>query len=172
MDRIVLEHRFTTHQKISILFYMGAPLIFIIFTLLRRDLNEKGYVALLVFCLIYCLLIAIAFLKRGFIKIGTNLYRGSFLFNKLIFKTKIDFTKRPKLSILKFKKNQKLAFFSVANPDIASEFNAFDIYVLNENHTKRDLLLSLKDENNAKKGVAFLTHNFNLKYEDFSPNFN
>lgn len=134
-------------------------------------LNYVGYLMLGFSVLLYAGLICVAFLRRGFIKIGEKAYRGSFFLNRLIFKTRIKLENRPIVSILKFKKISKMAFFSAANPDPVEGFNGFDIYILNKNHTQREFLLSLKNIKDAEKGIDFLTRNFNLQKEVFCPKF-
>lgn len=175
MNKIVLEDRFTTHQKITFLLYFGAPFIIGIFALLRMalnsNLNYKGYLMLIILLMIYLLLISTAFLKRGFVKINSELYKGSFFREKLIFKKRIDISKTPKIAILKFKKSQKLAWFSAAKPDLSTEFDTFEVNILNKKHTKREAILDLKKKNNVDRTISFLTSNFNLKNELYSPNF-
>ncbi len=175
MTKIVLEDRFTTHQKITFLLYIGAPFIIGIFTLMRMSLNSnlnyKGYLILIILLVIYLFLILIAFLKRGFVKINSKLYKSSFFRGKLIFKKEIDISKTPKIAILQFKKSQKLAWFSIAKPDLATEFNTFEINFLNDKHTKRERILDLKNKDNVEPVIAFLTTNFDLKNEVYSPDF-
>lgn len=175
MNKIVLEDRFTTHQKITFLLYIGAPFIICIFALLKSainsHLNSLGYLILMLFLLIYFFLISIAFLKRGFAKINSKLYKASFFRDTLIFKKEIDISKTPKLAILKFKKSQKFAWFSIAKPDLATDYDTFEINFLNENHTKREQILDLKNKNNIDPTIAFLTANFNLTHEIYSPDF-
>lgn len=76
-----------------------------------------------------------------------------------------------KVSVLKFRRKQKFAFFTSANPDLSQRFNFFDICLLNEKHTRRQTVISLKNEENAQKAIGFLTANFNLKFEVYSPDF-
>ena len=78
---------------------------------------------------------------------------------------------RPVVSILKFKKSQKFAFFSAAKPDLSEEFNSFQLFVLTDNHIKRDSVMYFKKEENAQKAIQFLTSDFPLRHEVFSPNF-
>ncbi|PZD78659.1 hypothetical protein [Mesonia sp. K7] len=85
--------------------------------------------------------------------------------------TKINLIDKPKLSVLKFKKVQKFAFFSAARPDLGSGFNSYEINILNKNHTKREAILVLKKEENSKKVIEFLTANFSLVHETYSPKF-
>ncbi|MDT0295568.1 hypothetical protein ACFQ3R_02060 [Mesonia ostreae] len=173
MDRIILEHRFNTHQKLVILLGVGFPLIITFITLcsLIPLMHFVIFLFLLINLLLYGILVAIAFLKRGFYKKNAKLYKASFFYTKLIFKSKIRLVNRPKLAILKFKKAQKYAWFNVANPDMTSSFNAFEINILSENHTQRDCILILKNEDHANNAVEFLSSNFPLKLEMFNPDF-
>ena len=170
-SKIILENRFTTHQKISLLLYIGAPFLISIISLAKINLNYKGYIMLLLLILIYGFLICLSVTKRGFIKYNSNLYRGLFFKDNLVLKKRIDLKNKPKVSILKFKKSQKLAFFSAARPDLATEFNSFEINILNERHTKREEIIILKDKVNAEKAIKFLTLHFDLTHEIYSPNF-
>ncbi len=171
MNKIILEDRFTTHQKIIFLLYIGAPFIILIVELLRMNLNSKGYLVLSILVIIYSFIISIAFLKRGFIEIDSNLYKGSFFIGKLFFKKKIDISKTPKLVVLKFKSSRKLAWFSIAKPDLANKFYRFEINILNDRHTKRKPILSLTNKINVEPAINFLTSNFELKKETYNPNF-
>ena len=171
MNRIILEHRFTNHQKITFLFYFGAPFLIKIFLLMRCNPNMKGYLILTLCIIGYAFLISIAFLKRGFLKKNSNLYKGSFFLGKLFFKTQIDISEKSKIAILKLRKSQKLAWFSGAKPDLAVEYNNFEINILNDRHTKREPILDLKKKENVEPTIEFLSSNFDLKYEKYNPNF-
>ena len=168
---LILESRFTSHQKIHITLSIGAPFIIIIFFLLRMDLNSKGYLILLIFILIYTSMVCLAFTKRGLLKQNSDLYRGLFFMNKLILKKKINLSDKTKVAILKFKRNQKMAWFSAAQPDMALEFNAFDVTLLNNKHTQKEMLISLSNEAICKTTIEYLESEFNLKHEIYSPDF-
>lgn len=86
VDNIILEDRFTTHQKITILLYMGAPFIILIVKLIMEcaDLSYFGFLVLVVLSIIYSIMVCISFTKRGFVKVKSNLYRGLFFRQKLI----------------------------------------------------------------------------------------
>lgn len=170
-DSIILESRFTTHQKTHIILSIGAPFIIMIVLLLKMNLNQRGYIALFIFILIYSLMVCLAFTKRGILKEGSNLYRGLYFKNKRILKKKIGITDKSKISILKFKRSQKMAWFSVARPDLGSEFNAYDITLLNDKHTQKERLVSLSNNDIAEKTIEFLEAHFNLTYEIYSPDF-
>jgi len=170
--KLILESRFTTHQKTHIILSIGAPFLFVIFILIKNmPLNLIGNLILLVFLIFYALLVCIAFTKRGLLKYNENLYRGVYFKGKLLIKKKIDLTNKVSVAILKFKRSQKMAWFSVAKPDLSSKFNNFDITLLNQKHTNKDHLLTLFNEEHAKKAIDFLEKNFSLKYEVYSPDF-
>ncbi|QKX03481.1 hypothetical protein HN014_00625 [Aquimarina sp. TRL1] len=171
-NEIVLESRFTIHQKIHIILSIGAPFIIIIFLLIvNMPLNFLGYLVLLGFMSLYTLLVCLALTKRGLLKVNDNLYRGLYFRKKLILKKKIDLTHKTKVSILKFKRSQKMAWFTVANPDLSTVFNSFDVTLLNDKHTIKDPLVSLNSNDLAEKSIEFLEQNFDLKFEIYSPDF-
>ena len=171
MKKIILEYRFTNHQKITFLLYLGAPFLIKIFFLVRNSLNMKDYLILSLCIICYTFLISVAFLKRGILKRNSKLYKGSFFLGKLFFKTRIDISETPKITILTFRKTQKLAWFSGAKPDLAFEYKSFEINILNDRHTKREPILDLKKKENVEPTIQFLTSNFDLKYEKYNPNF-
>jgi hypothetical protein len=170
-NNIILEPRFTAHQKTHILFSIGAPIVLIIIILIGMNLNYKGYIILFLIILIYFSMICLAFSRRGLLKKGSDLYRGLYFKNILLLKKKINLTNKTKISILRFRRSQKMAWFSIARPDLATGFNAFDINLLNHKHTQRELLISFRNIDNANKAIDFLETNFDLKHEIYSPDF-
>jgi hypothetical protein len=169
-DRIILEDTCTTHQKIHLSTYAIVILMFTI-SLLIRSLNYKGYLIVIVLTFIFLAITSFAFSKKGFIKSDKLLFKGYFFKEYLLFKKKINLEDRPVVSILKHKRSQKFAFFSAAKPDLGIIFNAFSIHALNERHIKRDPLMYFNEEKNAEKALSFLTTDFDLRHELFSPNF-
>lgn len=170
-NNIILEPRFTPHQKTHLILSIGAPFIIIIIALLGIELNYRGYIFLFVIILVYAAVVCLAFTKRGLLKKDSVLYRGLFFKNILLIKKKINLTNKSKVSILKFKRSRKMAWFSVARPDLASGFNAFDINLLNDKHTQKELLISLSNIDTATKTINFLESKFDLKHEIYSPDF-
>ncbi len=173
MPRLLLEDRFTTHKKIHFLLYIGTPFIYIFvqLSLMLNELSIIGYLIWIFSVLGYGFIFMLAFLKRGFIKIESALYRGSFFYGKLIFKKKIELSKTPKVSILSFNKVQNLAWFSAAKPNLSNSSNVFEINILNTKHTERKPILNLLKRENAEKAIEFLTSNFELQNETYSPDF-
>ena len=170
-DKIILEYRFSSHQKTHIIFFIGSPLILIIYSLMKINLNNVGLSVLFLLIVIYLSLVCLAFTRRGLLKKGSELHRGLFFFKKLILKKKIDLTNKSKIAILKFNKTQKMGWFSAARPDLSLGFSSLDINLLNKKHTKRETLISLTDNEKATRAVEFLEAKFELKNEKYSPDF-
>jgi len=127
--KIVLESNFTTHQKIHTLSISGIILIFIV-QLLRGSLNFIGYGILSIFIILFISSIIFAFSKKGLVIKENKLFKANFFANSLIFKKVINLDNKAAIAILKFRSTQKMAFFSAARPDLASEFNSFELNLL------------------------------------------
>lgn len=165
-----LEYKFTFQQMIHISIFTSISAIFtwkFFFGYFYQLHLVKGIIALIIFLL----LLLITILKKGLVKDTHQLYIGTFIFNTLLFKKRVDLRNKTCFSILKFRKSQKYAFFSAANPDAAHSFNTFDIYLLNEKHTEKDMLISLKKEKNSVLASDFISSFKHFKYEIYSPDF-
>lgn len=165
-----LEFKFSTPQMIHISIFTSISAIYawkFLFSYYDQLSFIKGLIALIVFLLLLLLTIS----KKGLVKDNHQLYKGLFIFNTLVFKKRVDLKNRTCFSILKFRKSQKYAFFSAANPDAAHSFNTFDVYLLNKKHTEKDLLISLKKEKNSKLATDFIASFRDFKYEIYSPDF-
>lgn len=133
--------------------------------------NLVGLFSTIPVVLVLIVLIATTFSKKGFVVIDKALYKGIFVRKKLIYCQKIDLNNKPVFAILIFRKIQKFAFLTVANPDMSHGFNGFDVYLLNEKHTEKERIMSLKSELNSQKAIDFITLYTNLKHEVYSPDF-
>lgn len=162
MEKLILEYRLTNHQKL-VLSLVPAILLFFITEMLLHSLNFRGYLFVFLCALLFIFLIGIIFSRRGLVSKDNKLCLGVFYFNTLIFKKKIDLNEWTKISILKFNRRQKLAFFTSANPDLSEQFNSFDVCLLNNKHTRRRVLISLKNEENAQNAIRFLKKKFQFK---------
>ena len=171
MKRLILESKFTTHQKLHVLLSLGIPVLIIIYKITTLESYFKTNALLIFFILLLISVICSVFLKKGIVKENNNLYQGTFLFDKLLQKKKMDLNQKSKVSILKFKRSQKMAWFSVANPDASLTYLRSDVTLLNEKHTTKDVLVSLDDEEKANQVVAFLEEYFQFEYEVYSPDF-
>ncbi|TCI93034.1 hypothetical protein [Tenacibaculum sp. M341] len=166
---IILESKFTSHQKTHILMVFGAPIILVIIKLISLDITNS-LLSLLFVCL-FLIVVSVTFLKTGLLKEDNSLYRGVYFLGKLIFKKKISLEDKNKVTILSFKKSQKMAWFSAANPDLSLTFYRSDITLLNEKHTRKEMLVSLDNEYLANEVLNFLEIHFALKHEVYSPDF-
>jgi hypothetical protein len=170
MSHIILEDRFSTHQKIVFFIFLELPLINFLASFFK-NFNALNFLFIILIGLLTLSVLGFSLIKLGFIEDHGKLYLGNFLCGKLIFKEKVKLKNKPKLCILKFKKRQRLGFMSSAKPNMCEEFECFDVNILNENHTKRNNIISLKEETNSQKAVSFLTTKFHLKHEIYHPNF-
>ena len=170
MRKVILEDRFDTHQKMIFLIFIGLPFTGII-SRLFDSLNFNPNISSFFLITLYIHLVVFAFQKRGFVKKQTDLYSGAFFFDILLRKKRIVLENYNKLAVLKLRKSQKTAWLAGPNPDNANSFNSFEINILNKKHTKRKPIITLKKEYQSNKVIEFLTSNFNLTLETYSPDF-
>lgn len=169
-QKIILEDSFSTHQKIHLL-GLASPIPVFLLEASLNNLNWKGHLFVLFLLCLLTTVILFTFSKKGFIKSRGSLQRAKFFRGRVLSRRKISLQGRPIVSILKFKKRRKYAFFTAAQPDMDYGFNSFEVYALNERHLKRDLLMRFSSEETAEKALEFLSTGLGLKHEIFSPNF-
>lgn len=170
VEKLPLEASFNLHQKMILLGVSLLPAWFVV-ELSGRILSLTGYLILMIFLLLFFYLVSLTFSKKGLIKKDHKLYKAKIFNGLTLSRNKVNLTNRPVVSILKFKKSQKMIWFSIAKPDLATSFNSFEVFVLNERHIKRDSVMYFASEENANKAIEFLTTDFPLRHELFSPNF-
>lgn len=167
---IILEDLFESHKKVHLYVLFLLPTAFFVLGIIYKG----GWTQILfLFGLLVWLFFAISFIfiKKGLIKSDNGIHFGYFCWGLYVGKDKNKYLDRPIVTVLKFKKRQKLAFVSAANPDFSSSFNAFDVYLLNEKHTEKDKLIGLNTISRANSAIEFITKNSNLKFELYSPDF-
>lgn len=169
-EKLPLEPSFNLHQKMILMGVSLLPAWFVV-ELSERFLSLTGYLFLMFFLLLFFYLVSLTFSKKGLIKKGNKLYKAKIINGITLSRSKVNLTDRPVVSILKFKKSQKMIWFSIAKPDLAQSFNSFEVFVLNDRHIKRDSVMYFEREENANKAIEFLTTDFPLRHELFSPNF-
>ncbi|WP_034257680.1 hypothetical protein [Altibacter lentus] len=168
--KITFEDRYSFHQK-TMLGGFAAISAIGFYNSISALYEVIGIITSIFFLMLTLFLLALIFSKKGLQKKGENLYKTISIKGITLLKSKIKLSDRPAVSILKIKKQQKFAFVSSANPDQSESFNSFEIFVLNQRHTKRDPVIYFKNEENATKAIKFLTTEFRLKHEIFSPDF-
>lgn len=174
--RIILESRFTSHQKQHISIITGLLILVPIVVLINANGNIdlitqnewRKIGGMLGMAVVTFLSI---FTKKGLLEKGKCLYSSIYLFNYLVYKKKVDLVAKTKLAILKMEKRQKAGWFSVASPDLSLTYERCDIALLNDKHTEKEILISLDSEELAVKTIRFLEENFKLSYETYSPDF-
>lgn len=169
-EKLPLEASFNLHQKMILIGVSLLPAWFVV-ELSGRNLSLVGYLFLMIFLLLFFYLVSLTFSKKGLIKKDHKLFKAKIFNGVTLSKRRVDLTDRPVVSILKFRKSQKMIWFSIAKPDLAKSFNSFEVFVLNDRHIKRDSVMYFETEDNATKALEFLTNNFPLRHELFSPNF-
>ncbi len=167
-EKLPLEAAYNLHQKMILVGVSLIPALFVI-ELTGRSLGLIGYLMLMFFLSLFFYLISLAFSKKGLVKKDHKLYKAKIFNGVTLSKRRVSFVDRPVVSILTFRKRQKLIWFSVAKPDIDKSFNSFEVFVLNESHVKRDSVIYFENEENALAAVEFIKADFPVTYEIFSP---
>lgn len=111
------------------------------------------------------------FSKNGLMTSNDKFYTVYTFRGLVLFKKSRNLSNKNSFAILKLRKSQKLAFFTPANPDWSHSFDTFDIALLNSKHTEKDIIISLKNQDNADKASDFLKKHSHLTLEVYSPDF-
>ena len=159
LKTLSLEYNFTSHQMFLMSLIAIATLII------------SSVIGLIVSIPLFITLILTVMTKKGLATDDHQIYKGIFLFNFLLYIKRINLRNKTCFSILKFKKRQKYAFVSAANPDASHSFNTFDIYLLNKKHTEKEMLISLKKEQKSKLASDFISSFIGFTCEIYSPDF-
>jgi uncharacterized membrane protein YoaT (DUF817 family) len=167
-SKLILEFRFTFHQKLVILISV-AVLILLIITYIIEIFQLDDLLLIYTLIISYPLLIILALLKKGFLTKERKLFKSYFFLGFGIFNSEVNTNLYPKVTVLQFKKIRKLPWFSIAQPDAATDYNSFEINVLNESHTQRNIIIELKKQKNVKSTIDFLTAHTDLVFEKYSP---
>ena len=170
MTKLTLESNLSGQQKIHIATFIALGGL-MIFKLSAQSLSVEGFVILGIVVAVTAMSVVLFFSKKGLLEKNKTIYNAIFLHRTVVFKSKVELKDVTACSILRFRKSQKFAFFSAARPDLANEFKAFDIYLLNQKHTKKAKLFTLRKEKNSKLAIDFLIAHGKLKFEVYSPDF-
>lgn len=167
---LILENAFDSNIKLYIyiffLFPLGLSLVGVI--------ESTGWIQVLaIFAFIVILFagISVWIIKKGLVKNKKGIHIGYFTWEKLLFLEPIGILGKSSVSILKFKRRGRAAFTSIANSDFSEAFNTFEIYLLNEKHTVKEKVLTLKTQEKADSAISFMTEQSRLVFELYSPDF-
>lgn len=168
---LILEWRFTMHQRIQLTVVIGGAISLKAVSLLVDNNAPKFTVLAVLLFLVVGALICLACTKRGVFKSDNNLYRGLYFRSHCLLKKKISLTDKTKVTVLELNKRQKSAWFSDAKPDHSISYARYDVTLLNDKHTEKELLVSLDTKELAQKTTVFLEQQFGLVEEVYSPDF-
>mgnify|MGYP000498252675 CR=1 FL=1 len=133
-----------------------------------QSIMAGDYFLLLLFPLSIFILITI--LKKNGLSIKENkLYNTSFLFNKPLKSIEINLKSICDVCILRFNVGHKTAFGTSLNPDTSITEEEFQIHLLNENHSKRKLIFTTNNLEEAKNIKNLIRDNLGFKYVTYSP---
>ena len=131
------------------------------------------YIKIPLFLLI-AVFILLLLTRKGLVVENKTLYKGVFLFEKLLFTTIIESDFKI-ITLLKGKLSTNYGYsydikeFHNWEPDLNHSVESFTITLLNESYTQRKRVLILTDINHAKRALDFILKNTDLKYEKYSP---
>lgn len=141
------------------------PFVFILqFQGLTQILGVIAFLIILFFA------ISIFFIKKGIVKDNYGLHIGYYSWSKLIYKDPIAFMGLPAVTLLKFRKKSRGANITYS-PDFSNSINSFEIYLLDNKHTVKRKILTLKDEDRANATIQFIAKHSKLRHEIYSPDF-
>jgi len=159
-NQIVLRYKFDFFKRTSLLLFSLIPLLLIV-QLLLNSVNFLGALVVLFFLVFFVAILSLSFLKKGLVHINEELYKAYFIFGTRIFKYKIDLTDRTVVSILKNYTAKKMILKGGSSQ--SSKIRNYEVNVLNEKQTKRDVLFLFKKETEANKAVKFIKEHTSLK---------
>lgn len=179
MKHLILKSAASGHQKVlligfAVLFFLWGGittvwLLFWSFGLLPEAEVSIGDFVLVILFLGSFYLFAIALTRVGLTIEENGLSQSRFLFGKRLKAIELDINGYCDVSILRFNMAQKVAMGAAPNPDQAVGFVEYRICLLNENHSKRKLVFTAKDQVQAKYIVTELANSFGLKYTNYNP---
>lgn len=167
--QIILESAFKGNVKfyIYLFFLMTLCLPFVIIVKSHGMIQVLGVLSFLIILFVG---ISIFFIKKGIIKDGNGLQIGYFSWRKLIYKDPIAFMGFPAVTLLKFRKKSRGANI-IYSPDFSNSIYSFEIYLLDNKHTVKRKILTLKDEDRANATIQFIAKHSKLRHEIYSPDF-
>ena len=176
MRKLILNSKYTIHQKLVLIVLFLITFLYgftsNILIISGEYINSKTQLIDYIFPLLLPVSIYIfilIFSKQGIIFDSDKLSYCQFIFGIPIKKEKIYLKDITDVSVLTVNISQKFNFFSAANPDLAERFSLRKIYLLNENHSIKRLIISLKNKELSDKVVTQIQNEFNYNLNNYSP---
>ncbi|MEP2990924.1 MAG: hypothetical protein ABJM06_08475 [Gilvibacter sp.] len=167
-DLIVLENRYRAHQRVVLISLSVISFLFVI-----NSVNDTGDLTgpwVTGFFLILSVYLAcLAFAKKGLLRRGEKLYKTISFGKVLLFKTNVPFQNRKVISVLNFGKRYRFSFIPSGGESKGESELVYELFLLSDDHMQRDPIIYLDQDEKSDLAVNFLTKNFELRYEDFSP---
>jgi len=177
MKKIIIKNELTLFQKILLtgvsfgLFGMTYKILTDEFTDDRGYIIEVPHYWAVITFLAGLAFFLFLFVKKGLIVDNGKLYRAYFLFGKNIYKSQVDLTDITDISIFKIRTKEKMEFYR-PGPGPAEFTNMYyKIYILNEPHTYKDLILESTDEELINYVADFLQKELGLQLNPYDPRF-
>ena len=174
---IILERNLDFHQFKNV-FILNFICVFGFLMLMKfePDLTMNFLKLIIGIAVVVCVCFMI--LKKGIVIENKLIHIGYYLFGLKIFKQKVEAENMKIITLLKFIKSTNYNYekrhpsnVTRWEPNLNYQSNSFQIFLLNENHTKKKKVLSLVNEQNSNKAIEFIKKNTNLKIEIYNPNF-
>ena len=177
MESIIIKNELTLYQK-TLLVGVSLLMFGVTYNILadqfldsQGDVMEVPHYLAIFPLLIGLALFLVLFVKKGLIVDDKKLYRAYFLFGKNIYKSQVDLTDITDISIFKIRTKESVEFYR-PGPGPAEFTNMFyKIYILNERHTYKDLILESTDEDVINYVADFLQKELGLQLNPYDPRF-
>ncbi|SEE67180.1 hypothetical protein SAMN04487765_3723 [Tenacibaculum sp. MAR_2010_89] len=174
MKKIIINSKFTSHQKLMLflffIFTFGIGVLYLLGLIPSEEMNTKrsDYIAI-AFLPISVYIFALFFSKQGVVIKERKLKYSQFIFGFPFLMKNIELTNITDVSVLSSSGAQKFAFVSAGNPDLAVSSEIYKIVLLNENHSSKFLLMITRKKDLAEKMANGLSKELHLEYNIYSP---
>lgn len=164
-ERIVLGRNLSGMVVFYVLF-LGITVTAISISILTQTSTEWLYSIPIFICLISIglFLCTLPFIKYGLLYSNNTLYKAKFLGNWIIRKVSIKVISDHEIVLMKFNmvKTSKMGF----NPatDLSNRYFTYELHILNNAHTNRNRIYSIKDKNLANKTGAFIAEHCGIVF--------
>lgn len=175
MKKVIVKSGFTSHQRFMlaifcIFFFLTgtSEIIWIIIKSASLKLYLGDYIALFLFVASFGIL-GLILSKEGIIIDNHRLFNSQFIFGRPYLKTEIKLVNMTDICVLSTDISQKLAFISAVRPDFSETLRMSKIYLLNENHSQKRLVFSVRKKEHAQLIMKEIQNEFNFKFNHYNP---
>ena len=170
-ELIVFENRYQAHHRV-VLISFAVISFFFVYNSINKTGDLTGPIVTVIFTFLTIYLSFLAFAKKGLLNKEDKLYKTISIGKIMLFRTSVNLQNRKVVSILSSRKRLRFSFISTGNESQGDSFSVNELFLLNDNHTERDPIIYFEQKENVGRAIDFLTKNFQLRHEEFQPNFN